>query len=159
MSTSCAVRHTHAVSTTDDVPAARSATRRVLITDDDAKLCSIIARSLERAGYTCAVVASGDQALWAVNANEPDALVLDVMIPHPSGIEVARHLRNDGFSGPIVVISARSTPDDRAAAQRAGADAFLAKPFSLAQLVRTLDQLTAPREHDRRSPEPPTGAR
>jgi two-component system response regulator MprA len=54
---------------------------------------------------------------------------------------VCRHLRNSGFDGPIVVISARSNADDRAAAQRAGADRFLAKPFALAELVATLGSL------------------
>lgn len=119
--------------------------RQVLIVEDDHKLAAVLARSLERAGYTCTIAESGDQALWAVEARLPDALVVDVMIPHPSGIEVCRHLRSSGFDGPIVVISARSNPDDRAAAQRAGADRFLAKPFALAELVSTLDSLIDPR--------------
>ena len=118
---------------------------QVLIVEDDHKLAAVLARSLERAGYTCTIAESGDQALWAVDARPPDALVVDVMIPHPSGIEVCRHLRNSGFDGPIVVISARSNADDRAAAQRAGADRFLAKPFALAELVSTLDSLIDPR--------------
>lgn len=119
--------------------------RQVLIVEDDHKLAAVLARSLERAGYTCTIAESGDQALWAVDARPPDALVVDVMIPHPSGIEVCRHLRSSGFEGPIVVISARSNADDRAAAQRAGADRFLAKPFALAELVSTLDSLIDPR--------------
>lgn len=118
--------------------------RQVLIVEDDHKLAAVLARSLERAGYTCTIAESGDQALWAVDARPPDALVVDVMIPHPSGIEVCRHLRSSGFDGPIVVISARSNADDRAAAQRAGADRFLAKPFALAELVSTLDSLIDP---------------
>ncbi len=114
---------------------------RVLVVDDDVKLAGIVARALERAGYGCVVADSGDQALWAANAHHPDALVLDVMIPHPSGVEVCRHLRVAGFAGPIVVISARSRTDDRAAARRAGADAFMAKPFALSDLVSSLDAL------------------
>lgn len=118
--------------------------RQVLIVEDDDKLAAVLARSLERASYACTIAESGDQALWAVDARRPDALVVDVMIPHPSGIEVCRHLRRSGFDGPIVVISARSNADDRAAAQRAGADRFLAKPFALAELVSTLDSLIDP---------------
>jgi DNA-binding response OmpR family regulator len=114
----------------------------VLIVDDDLKLADVLARSLERAGYDCTVAASGDEALWAFAALGPDALVLDVMIPHPSGSEVCRHLRDHGFAGPIVVMSARGNPDDRAAAERAGADLFLAKPFALAELARALAHLT-----------------
>ncbi|HEY8524441.1 MAG TPA: response regulator transcription factor [Acidimicrobiales bacterium] len=115
--------------------------RDVLVVEDDTKLAAVIVRACERAGFTCRTATSGDQALWAINDGRPDALVLDIMIPHPSGIEVCRHLRNIGYDGPIVAISARSGPDDQAAAQRAGADRFLAKPFALADLVGRLDEL------------------
>ena len=67
--------------------------------------------------------------------HHPDVIVLDVMMPHPSGIEVCRHLRADGWTGGVVIVSARSSPADRAAAERAGADVFLAKPFPLDELV------------------------
>ncbi len=113
----------------------------VLVVDDDDKLASVIVRALERAGYRCRTAATGDQALWAINTERPDALVLDVMIPHPSGVEVCRHLRADGYDGPILMVSARSSPADRAAASRAGADDFVAKPFQLSDLVVTLDAL------------------
>ena len=98
-------------------------------------------RALLLASYDTAVAATGDQALWAVLNHEPAAMVLDVMIPHPSGIEVCRHLRNQGWSGAVVVVSARSSPADRDAAFRAGADAFLAKPFALTDLVATVEDL------------------
>lgn len=102
--------------------------RLLLVVDDDPKLADILTRALERVGHTCTIAESGDQALWAVTAHEPAGLILDVMIPHPSGLEVCRHLRSDGYCGAIIVISARGHPDDRAAALRAGADAFLANP-------------------------------
>jgi len=121
--------------------AAEPKPRRVLVVDDDTKLVDVIVRSLVRAGYECDVARSGDQALWKVTNHNPDALVLDVMIPHPSGVEVCRHLRDRGFTGAVVVVSARSRPDDRAAATRAGADAFLAKPFPLYDLIATLASL------------------
>jgi two-component system response regulator MprA len=114
---------------------------RVLVVDDDEKLAGVVVRALERAGYSCAVATSGDQALWSIAAEQPDAVVLDVMIPHPGGVEVCRHLRSGGYSRPILVMSARSAPEDRAAAVRAGADEFLAKPFALADLVRLLGAL------------------
>jgi two-component system response regulator MprA len=117
--------------------------RRILVVDDDDKLAGLLVRALERAGYACAVASSGDQALWGMAAQRPDALVLDVMIPHPSGVEVCRHLRSAGFDGPIVMISARSNPDDRTTAMAAGADVFLAKPFPLADLVGCLTALAA----------------
>ena len=117
------------------------ATGTVLVVDDDEKFADVVVRALERAGYRCRVAGSGDQALWAVVADRPDAIVLDVMIPHPSGVEVCRHLRAVGYDGVIIVVSARSNPDDLSTARRAGADRFLAKPFALADLVKTLDLL------------------
>jgi DNA-binding response OmpR family regulator len=116
----------------------------VLVVDDDLKFADIVVRRLERAGYDCVTGESGDQALWAVLEHRPRTIVLDVMMPHPSGIEVCRHLRADGWTGGVVIMSARSNPDDRATAVRAGADAFLAKPFALDDLVATVDSLTAP---------------
>jgi DNA-binding response OmpR family regulator len=112
---------------------------QVLVVDDDEKLAGVIVRALERAGFLCRVAASGDETLWAVQEHSPDALVLDVMIPHPSGVETCGYLRRHGFVGPVIVISGRSHPDDRAAAARAGADRFLAKPFALSELVDALE--------------------
>jgi DNA-binding response OmpR family regulator len=111
----------------------------VLVVDDDEKLAAVIVRALERSGYVCQVAMSGDETLWAVQEHLPDALVLDVMIPHPGGVETCAYLRRHGFRGPVVVISGRSDPDDRAAAFRAGADQFLPKPFALSELVEALD--------------------
>jgi DNA-binding response OmpR family regulator len=114
---------------------------RVLVVDDDPKFVDVTVRSLERAGYHCITGGSGDQALWAVLTDRPDVIVLDVMMPHPSGIEVCRHLRNDGWTGGVVVVSARCSASDRATAERAGADAFLGKPFPLSELVGVVDRL------------------
>ncbi|WP_158553925.1 response regulator transcription factor [Micromonospora deserti] len=116
----------------------------VLVVEDDRKLARIVVRMLERAGYRCVTGASADQALRAVDEHHPDAIVLDVMIPGPTGIEVCRHLRADGWVGGVIMISARSSPADRATATAAGADAFLGKPFPLAQLVSTVDNVVRP---------------
>ena len=115
----------------------------VLVVDDDVKLAAVITRYLERVGWSCVTAHSGDQALWAMNDEPPAALVLDVMIPHPSGLEVCRHVRAVGYEGPIVVISARSGSEDRAAALRAGASSFLAKPFRLSELASVLAPVLA----------------
>jgi two-component system response regulator MprA len=122
----------------------RTASRHVLVVDDDDKLADVIVRALRRGGYECTRVGSGDQALWALLVHAPDVVVLDVMIPRPSGIEVCRHLRQRGWEGAIVVVSARARAADVDAARRAGADRFLAKPFALAELVATVDELAGP---------------
>jgi DNA-binding response OmpR family regulator len=70
-----------------------------------------------------------------VENHQPRAIVLDVMIPPPDGLEVCRRLRSGGWAGGVVIVSARSSPADREAATLAGVDRFLAKPFPLAELV------------------------
>lgn len=117
------------------------ATRRVLVVDDDPKFVDIVVRFLERVGYECVVAESGDDALSAMGGHALDAIVLDVMMPGASGIEVCQHIRADGWAGGIVVVSARSNSADRAEAMLAGADAFLAKPFPLIELASTIDEV------------------
>ena len=113
----------------------------VLVVDDDEKLARIVTRYLERHGCACTTAASGDGALWALNRLTPAALVLDVMIPHPSGLEVCRHVRAIGYQGIIVMMSARSGPADEQAAMRAGASVFLGKPFPLSALGSAIEPL------------------
>jgi DNA-binding response OmpR family regulator len=113
----------------------------VLVVDDDPKFAGIAVRVLARAGYECVTGESGDQAMRAVREHRPDAIVLDVMIPYLSGIDVCRRLRADGWAGAVIIVSARSSPADRATAARAGADTFLGKPFPLSDLVSAVDTL------------------
>jgi len=113
----------------------------VLVVDDDAKFAGIAVRVLARAGYECVTGESGDEAMRAVREHGPDAVVLDVMIPYLSGIDVCRRLRADGWGGAVIIVSARSSPADRATAASAGADTFLGKPFPLSELVSAVDTL------------------
>jgi two-component system response regulator MprA len=127
------------------VPAARTGKKAraglVLVVDDDPKFARVAARVLVRAGYECVTGESGDQALRAMRDHRPDAVVLDVMMPYPTGIEVCRRLRADGWAGPVIMVSALSSPAERATAARAGADTFLGKPFPLHDLVSAVDTL------------------
>lgn len=116
----------------------------VLVVDDDPKFTSLAVRTLERAGYRCTTGASGEQALRAVQHNPPDAVVLDLMMPGPNGLEVCRQLRNAGWAGGVIIVSARKAPADRAVAAEAGADAFLGKPFLLDDLVYAVDMVLRP---------------
>lgn len=114
-----------------------------LVVEDDVKFAALLARALMRIGMRVELAVTGDGALNAMRSQDPVVVVLDVMIPHPDGIEVCSQLRRDGWDGPVVLISARCSPADRAAATRAGADAFLAKPFRLAELLETVDALVS----------------
>ena len=116
---------------------------RVLVVEDDERLGPLVGRMLARAGYVWELATTGDDALRAMRERRPDAVVVDVMIPHPDGIEVCRQFRRDGWAGPMLAMSARNSPDDRRRVLAAGADAFLAKPFPLGDLVASLDGLRA----------------
>jgi two-component system OmpR family response regulator len=124
-----------------------SPTGRVLVVDDDPKFVRVVVRCLERAGYQCATAQSGDEALRVARDQEPGAIVLDVMMPGQSGIDVCQRLRAGGWAGGIIIVSARSNSADRADAARVGADAFLAKPFPLGDLVNTVDALVRSHRH------------
>lgn len=108
----------------------------------------VLRRALQREGYAVDVAQNGTDALWAVGENPYDALVLDVMIPAPDGIEVLRRIRAQGCWVPVLVLTARGSVGDRVAGLDAGSDDYLAKPFALAELFARLRALTrrTPRE-------------
>lgn len=122
----------------EPLPGNESVRRDVLVVEDDDKLAALIQRMLMRTGFEPRLASTGDAALSAMRSQQPAAVVVDVMIPHPDGIEVCRQFRRDGWTGPIVAISARHAPQDRERVAAAGADAFLSKPFRLADLISTL---------------------
>jgi len=109
----------------------------VLVVEDDSDIAELVARYLEKAGYTTARVSSGRDALDAVRAKAPDLIVLDVMLPHIDGLEVCRLLRaNDHTASiPIIMLTARADESERIVGLEMGADDYLAKPFSPNELV------------------------
>lgn len=114
---------------------------RVLIVDDDRAVRESLRRSLQFNGYTVDLAGDGQQALDAVEAQRPDAMVLDVMMPRLDGLEVCRRLRSTGDDLPILVLTARDAVSDRVAGLDAGADDYLPKPFALEELLARLRAL------------------
>ncbi|GAA3576260.1 response regulator transcription factor [Amycolatopsis ultiminotia] len=114
---------------------------RILVVDDDRAVRESLRRSLEFNGYTVELAGDGAQALEAIIANRPDAMVLDVMMPRLDGLEVARRLRSTGDDLPILVLTARDTVSDRVSGLDAGADDYLPKPFALEELLARLRAL------------------
>jgi two-component system, OmpR family, copper resistance phosphate regulon response regulator CusR len=113
-----------------------------MLAEDDVKLASLLTRAFGHIGLMTTVAPSGDAALRVMRTKaDVKAVVLAIMLPHPDGIEVCTQLRRDGWRGPTVVISALDGTDLRHRVERAGADAFLAKPFHLADLVDTVERL------------------
>jgi two-component system response regulator MprA len=114
---------------------------RILVVDDDRAVRDSLRRSLEFNGYQVELAGDGAQALEAIVANRPDAMVLDVMMPRLDGLEVARRLRSTGDDLPILVLTARDTVSDRVSGLDAGADDYLPKPFALEELLARLRAL------------------
>lgn len=113
------------------------ATRPILVVDDDAKIVRLVRTYLEREGFSVVSAADGPAALNAIERHEPALVVLDLMLPELDGRAVIRAVRRDetGADTPILVLSARGTTLDRIAGLEDGADDYLPKPFSPAELV------------------------
>jgi two-component system OmpR family response regulator len=114
---------------------------RVLIVEDEAKMAGLIRRGLEREGMAVDVVDQGEDALWRAEAVEYDAIVLDLMLPGIDGLEVCGRLRAAGVWSPILMLTARDGVKDRVAGLDRGADDYLTKPFSYAELLARLRAL------------------
>src|SRR5215217_5152805 len=121
---------------------------RILVVDDDRAVRESLRRSLEFNGYQVELAHDGAQALEAIVANRPDAMVLDVMMPRLDGLEVARRLRSTGDDLPILVLTARDTVSDRVSGLDAGADDYLPKPFALEELLARMRALLRRRTVD-----------
>jgi two-component system OmpR family response regulator len=105
-------------------------------------MATLVRKALEMEGYSVDVAMTGTDAVWMGTENEYDAIVLDVMIPEPDGFEVCRRLRADGRWAPIILLTARDSVDDRVVGLDAGADDYIPKPFSFAELYARLRALT-----------------
>jgi len=114
---------------------------RVLIVEDEIKMAALLRRGLVAEGISADVAIRGEDALWMAAATEYDAIVLDVMLPGIDGFEVCRRLRGEGVWSPIVMLTARDAVSDRVAGLDGGADDYLTKPFSYAELLARLRAL------------------
>jgi two-component system response regulator MprA len=114
---------------------------RVLVVDDDSAVRRSLSTALGRDGYEVLAAEGGNAALDHLVAASVDAIVLDVAMPEPNGLEVCRRLRARGDRTPILMLTARDLVDDRVAGLDAGADDYLAKPFALAELRARLRAL------------------
>jgi DNA-binding response OmpR family regulator len=114
--------------------------RPILVVDDDAKIVSLVRMYLERAGYPVVDAADGRAALSAIALEAPALVVLDVMLPEVDGIAVLEAIRRTDRT-PVIILSARGLVDDRLKGLAAGADDYLPKPFSPAELVLRVERI------------------
>jgi two-component system, OmpR family, response regulator MprA len=114
---------------------------RILVVDDEPAVRDAVDRALRIEGYETELAADGAQALDALAERAPDALVLDLLMPHVDGLEVCRRLRAAGDRTPVLVLTARDAVPDRVRGLDAGADDYLVKPFALEELLARLRAL------------------
>jgi two-component system response regulator ResD len=114
---------------------------RVLVVDDDDTIAGVVAGYLERAGHTASCVGDGNAALKTIEADPPDLIVLDIMLPEIDGLEVCRRVRATTPDLPIIMLTALGEAEDRIAGLEVGADDYVTKPFSPRELVLRIDSV------------------
>ena len=115
---------------------------RVLVVEDEVQIADFVSRGLSEQGYAVDVARDGDEALDWADIAQFDVIVLDVMLPARSGIEVCRTLRGRGVRTPILMLTARDAVEDRVRGLDSGADDYLVKPFAFAELLARIRAIT-----------------
>jgi DNA-binding response OmpR family regulator len=120
----------------------------MLIVEDDRKLARQLQKGVDECGHSATLVFDGGNGLEAAQLNEFDVIVLDVMLPGLDGISVVSQLRQKRIGTPVLLLTARDTPDDIITGLDAGADDYLTKPFSFKVLLARLRALARRRQVD-----------
>jgi two-component system OmpR family response regulator len=108
---------------------------RLLVVEDEPRMATLLERGFREEGYAVDVAGEGPTGLWLATENDYDAVVIDVMLPGLDGFEVCRRMRSEGRWAPVLLLTARDDVDDRVHGLDAGADDYLTKPFSFAELT------------------------
>jgi two-component system OmpR family response regulator len=114
---------------------------RVLIVEDEVKMAGLIRRGLREEGLAADIASTGEDALWMAGSTDYDVIVLDVMLPGIDGFETCRRLRGERVWSPVLMLTARDSVEDRVAGLDGGADDYLVKPFSFAEMLARLRAL------------------
>ena len=115
---------------------------RVLVVEDETRMAALIRQGLEEEAYAVDVVGNGAEALDWVQSVAYDLLILDIMLPGLDGLAVCRDLRAQGYTMPILMLTARDTLDDKVTGLDSGADDYLVKPFAIQELTARLRALS-----------------
>lgn len=114
---------------------------RLLVVEDEPKVAKAVREGLERESYAVTVCYTGEEGFYLLNSETFDLVVLDVMLPGRSGIEILETIRRRGSQVPVLLLTARDTVEDRVAGLDAGADDYLVKPFAFAELLARIRAL------------------
>lgn len=123
--------------------------QRVLVIDDDVTLTSVLKRGLSYEGFTVDTATTGPQGLSIARDHAPDLVILDVMLPGIDGFEVLRRLRSADEDVPVLMLTARDAPADQVKGLEAGADDYVAKPFTFSVLAARVKALLRRHEVER----------
>ena len=113
----------------------------VLVVDDETVLAEMVSMALRYEGWNIATAADGASAITAARSSRPDAVVLDIMLPDMSGLDVLRKLREQNPQLPVLLLTAKDAIEDRIAGLTAGGDDYVTKPFSIEEVVLRLRAL------------------
>ena len=128
--------------------------RRLLVVEDDHTLRQALTFNLVREGYDVAGAPDGEAGLIAARSQRPDLILLDVMLPGMSGVEMLRVLRGEGVSTPVIILSAKGDEIDRVVGLKVGADDYVAKPFSRPELIARIEAVLRRQRREPEAPEP-----
>ena len=125
---------------------------RILVVDDDRRLCAVIKRGLLEEAYAVDLAYDGEEGAYLAEVNPYDLIILDIMLPNKDGIQVCHELRAKKINIPILMLTARDTVEDRVKGLDTGADDYLIKPFAFSELLARVRALLR-REGMSKSPE------
>ncbi len=120
--------------------------KKILVVEDNPQTADLLEVSLQLEGFEAVKIHAVGQAIQAMLSENPDLVLLDIMMPDVSGLEFLRYVRRDPRFDrvPILIVSARATPEDVQKGQEAGATSYLTKPFTQEELMRAIHQLIGP---------------
>lgn len=108
---------------------------RILVVEDQSKMATFLKKGLSDVGYSVDIAETGGSAESYVSSSEYDLIIMDIGLPDQNGLDTARHIRRDGYDGPILMLTALSTTKDKIHGLDAGADDYLTKPYSFDELL------------------------
>lgn len=114
---------------------------KILVIEDDPAISSGIRESLESEGYRIAVENDGEAGFAAAHNSSPDLILLDIMLPSMSGLEICKKLREEGVNTPVILLTSRSTESDKLLGFDLGADDYVTKPFSIRELIARIKSI------------------
>jgi DNA-binding response OmpR family regulator len=126
----------------------------ILVVDDEAPIAEAISYNLKKEGFDVATAADADECLARIEAAPPDLVLLDVMLPSGSGLDICRRLREERAGLPVLLLTARAAEDDRLSGFGAGADDYVVKPFSMRELMARVHALLRRSGQEASTPSP-----